>query len=82
MNTILDAGYPAGSLSYWPSSFTRGLPDELIDTAVERFATVPSPMSAILLEHFHGRRDAHRGARHGRATPRGRLEPPYPVGLD
>jgi FAD/FMN-containing dehydrogenase len=54
MNTILDAGYPAGSLNYWLSSFTRGLPDELIDIAVERFVSVPSPMSAILLEHFHG----------------------------
>jgi FAD/FMN-containing dehydrogenase len=54
MNTILDAGYPTGSLNYWLSSFTRGLSDELIDTVVERFAKVPSPMSAILLEHFHG----------------------------
>ena len=54
MNTLLDAGFPAGSLNYWLSSFTRGLPDELIDIAVERFATVPSPMTAILLEHFHG----------------------------
>jgi FAD/FMN-containing dehydrogenase len=54
MNTILDAAYPAGSLNYWLSSFTRGLPDELIDIAVDRFATVPSPMTAILLEHFHG----------------------------
>jgi FAD/FMN-containing dehydrogenase len=54
MNTILDEGYPEGSLNYWLSSFTRGLPDELIDIVVERFATVPSPMSAILFEHFHG----------------------------
>jgi FAD/FMN-containing dehydrogenase len=54
MNTILDAGFPAGSLNYWLSSFTRGLPDELIDIALERFATVPSPMTAILFEHFHG----------------------------
>ncbi len=54
MNTLLDAAYPAGSLNYWLSSFTRGLPDALIDTAVERFATVPSPMTAMLLEHFHG----------------------------
>ena len=54
MNTLLDAAYPAGSLNYWLSSFTRGLPDELIDIAVERFAVVPSPMTAILLEHFHG----------------------------
>ena len=54
MNTLLDAGYPAGSLNYWLSSFARGLPDELIDIALERFATVPSTMSAILLEHIHG----------------------------
>src|SRR6266498_3997840 len=54
MNTLLDAGFPAGSLNYWLSSFTHGLPDELIDIAVERFASVPSPMTAILFEHFHG----------------------------
>jgi FAD/FMN-containing dehydrogenase len=54
MNTLLDAGYPAGALNYWLSSFTRGLPDGLIDTAVERFRAAPSPMNAILLEHFHG----------------------------
>jgi FAD/FMN-containing dehydrogenase len=54
MNTLLDAGFPDGSLNYWLSSFTRGLPDQLIDIAVERFATVPSPMTPILFEHFHG----------------------------
>jgi FAD/FMN-containing dehydrogenase len=54
MNTLLDAGYPAGALNYWLSSFTLGLPDALIDTAVERFATVPSAMGAMLFEHFHG----------------------------
>jgi FAD/FMN-containing dehydrogenase len=54
MNTILDAGYPKGALNYWRSSFTHGLSDELIDIAVERFAAVPSLMSAILFEHFHG----------------------------
>jgi FAD/FMN-containing dehydrogenase len=54
MNTILDAGYPAGSLNYWLSSFSRELADGLVDVLVERFASVPSPMSAILLEHFHG----------------------------
>jgi FAD/FMN-containing dehydrogenase len=54
MNTLLDGGFPPGSLNYWLSSFTRGLPDELIDIAVERFATVPSTMTSILFEHFHG----------------------------
>ena len=54
MNTLLDAGYPAGALNYWLSSFTRGLTDALIDAAVERFASVPSTMTAILFEHVHG----------------------------
>jgi len=54
MNTLLDDGYPMGSLNYWLSSFTRGLPDALINAAVERFASVPSTMTAILFEHFHG----------------------------
>jgi FAD/FMN-containing dehydrogenase len=54
MNTLLDAGYPTGSLNYWLSSFTRGLPDALIDVVLERFASVPSTMTAILFEHFHG----------------------------
>jgi FAD/FMN-containing dehydrogenase len=54
MNTILDAGYPAGALNYWLSSFVDGLTDGFIDTAVEQFATTPSPMNAILFEHFHG----------------------------
>jgi FAD/FMN-containing dehydrogenase len=54
MNTLLDGAYPKGALNYWLSSFTTGLPDELIDSMVERFASVPSPMTAMLLEHFHG----------------------------
>ena len=54
MNTILDDGFPTGSLNYWMSSFTGGLTDALIDLAVERFKTTPSPMNAILFEHFHG----------------------------
>ena len=54
MNTILDDAYPTGSLNYWLSSFTTGLSDDLIDTAIERFRSVPSTMSAILFEHFHG----------------------------
>jgi FAD/FMN-containing dehydrogenase len=54
MNTLLDAGYPKGCLNYWLSSFTCGLPDTLIDTTIERFAGVPSTMTVVLFEHFHG----------------------------
>ena len=82
MNTLLDAGYPAGSLNYWLSSFTRGLPDELIDTMVERFASVPSPMTGDPARALPWRRDARRRDRHRSTPPRGRLEPPHPLGLD
>jgi FAD/FMN-containing dehydrogenase len=54
MNTLLDYRFPAGSLNYWLSNFTRNLSDEFIEIAVEQFAAVPSSMTAILLEHFHG----------------------------
>ncbi len=54
MNTLLDDGFPAGALNYWLSSFVSGLPDGFIDTALERYASVPSIHSAIFLEHFHG----------------------------
>jgi FAD/FMN-containing dehydrogenase len=54
MNTLLDEAYPKGAFNYWLSSFTTGLSDGLIDTAVERFASVPSPMTTILFEQFHG----------------------------
>jgi FAD/FMN-containing dehydrogenase len=54
MNSLLDDNYPTGSLNYWLSSFTSGITDELFAVAIDRFASVPSPMSAILLEHFHG----------------------------
>jgi len=54
MNTLLDAAYPVGALNYWLSSFTTGMSDDLIDTVVRRFESVPSPMTAIIFEHFHG----------------------------
>jgi FAD/FMN-containing dehydrogenase len=54
MNTLLDDGYPRGSLNYWKSTFTRGLEDGLIDEMAGRFESCPSPMGAILLEHYHG----------------------------
>jgi FAD/FMN-containing dehydrogenase len=54
MNTLLDPNYPRGAFNYWKSSFVRGLDDELIDTVVERFGSCPSPLGAIVFEHFHG----------------------------
>jgi FAD/FMN-containing dehydrogenase len=54
MNALLDAGYPRSALNYWKSSFLDDLDDQLIDVAIERFESTPSPLNAILFEHFHG----------------------------
>ena len=54
INSMLDDGFPRGSLNYWKSSFLRELSDEAIDTLIERFLATPSPMSQIFLEYFHG----------------------------
>jgi FAD/FMN-containing dehydrogenase len=53
-NSMLDAGYPKGTLNYWKSNIVRDLPDDAINTLVEKFLSCPSPMSALFLEHFHG----------------------------
>jgi FAD/FMN-containing dehydrogenase len=41
-------------LNYWKSSFLENLSDAAIDTLVARFAVCPSPLSGLVLEHFHG----------------------------
>jgi FAD/FMN-containing dehydrogenase len=54
VNTLFDEAYPRGALNYWKSSFVRDLSDEAIDSLVERFSVAPSPMTAVVIEHFHG----------------------------
>src|SRR5262245_33608477 len=54
LNTMLDAAYPKGALSYWKSNFLARLSDDAIDTMIDRFARCPSPMDQVLLEHLHG----------------------------
>ena len=51
---LLDAAYPAGALNYWKSSFVADLTDEAIDILVDQFAGVPSPMTVVGIESFHG----------------------------
>lgn len=54
INAMLDDGYPKGARNYWKSHFLPELPDAAIQTMVECYEKCPSPMSEILLEHFHG----------------------------
>ena len=54
VQTMFDAGFPAGRLNYWKSSFLRELSDEAIDTLAAGFLEVPSPFSAVAIEPFGG----------------------------
>ena len=54
-NSLLDAAFPKGALNYWKAQFLKDLTDDAIRTLVECAAAAPSPMSQIVLEHFHGK---------------------------
>jgi FAD/FMN-containing dehydrogenase len=54
LNGMLDGGFPRGALNYWKSRFLAQLSDDAVDTMIECFARCPTPMGALLLEHFHG----------------------------
>ncbi len=51
---LFDPGFPRGARNYWKSSFLAELSDEAIDALIAQFAVCPSPMSGLVLEHFHG----------------------------
>src|SRR5215471_12882538 len=53
-NSLLDASLPRGALNYWKSHFLTDLSDGAIDALVKSFEACPSPMSQIVIEHFHG----------------------------
>lgn len=54
LNSMLDEAYPRGARNYWKSHFINELTDQAIDTLVDCYAKCASPMSNLLLEHFHG----------------------------
>jgi len=54
LNTMLDPAFPKGALNYWKAQFLTELSDDAIRTLVMAFEACPSPMSQIILEHFHG----------------------------
>ncbi len=52
MQTLLDAAMPHRNRYYWKSSFLKSLSDEAIDIIIEHALSVPSPLSAIILEYY------------------------------
>jgi FAD/FMN-containing dehydrogenase len=53
-NGLLDAAMPKGTLNYWKAHFLTDLSDAAINAMVDAFSRCPSPMSQIVVEHFHG----------------------------
>jgi len=54
LNNMLDSAFPKGALNYWKAQFLTDLSDDAIRTLVMAFEACPSPMSQIIVEHFHG----------------------------
>jgi FAD/FMN-containing dehydrogenase len=53
-NSLFDAALPRGALNYWKAHFVKDLSDGCIAALLDAFAATPSPMSQIVIEHFHG----------------------------
>ena len=51
---MFNDAFPPGRYNYWKSSLTSEITDQLIDAVVEHMARVPSPHTALMLEHYHG----------------------------
>ena len=54
LNGMLDPAFPKGALSYWKAQFLTELSDDAIRTLIAGFEACPSPVSHIIVEHFHG----------------------------
>ena len=54
IQSMLDDGFPSGLQVYWTGHFLAGLPDDAIETAIDAFGRIPSPLSAILFEQLGG----------------------------
>ena len=54
MQTALDWAFPPNQYCYWKSAFLKELSDDAIRVLVGFGATLPTPLSMIILEHVHG----------------------------
>jgi FAD/FMN-containing dehydrogenase len=54
LNQMIDPAFPKGAHNYWKAQFVVDLSDEAIRTLIAGFERCPSPLSHIIIEHFHG----------------------------
>ncbi|MFC0452330.1 FAD-binding oxidoreductase [Rhodococcus jostii] len=54
INTLFDPSFPRGAQNYWKSAFLRELSPEVAKIMVDAYATVPSPLTLMLIEPVRG----------------------------
>jgi len=54
LNGMIDPAFPKGALNYWKAQFLTELSDEAVRALIAGFQACPSPMSHVIIEHFHG----------------------------
>ncbi len=54
LNSLADEGLPPGLRCYWKQNLMRELPDDAIDTIVDRFSQSPSARTAVVIDQVHG----------------------------
>lgn len=54
LQSMSDAGWPAGRQHYWKASYLKDLSDDAIEVLVRFVAQKPSPTSALSLQQLHG----------------------------
>jgi FAD/FMN-containing dehydrogenase len=53
-SSLVDPLFPPGLCQYWKSNFVEELSDEAIDTIIEHFASVSSPLTLVILDQLGG----------------------------
>ena len=51
---MLDALNPPGNRVYWKSQILRNIDDDVLDTIIDQGASMPSPLTAALIEFYGG----------------------------
>jgi UDP-N-acetylenolpyruvoylglucosamine reductase len=54
LQSIVENFNPRGLRNYWKSSFLTGIPEAAAQMMVDHFASVPSPLTHIVVEHLGG----------------------------
>jgi Berberine and berberine like len=54
VQSLIDPLFPPGLCQYWKSNFLQELSEEAIDTIIDHFASVSSPLTLVLLDQLGG----------------------------